>query len=303
MTTRSCFDVIIIGGSFSGLSAGLTLGRSLRNVLIIDSGKPCNEQASNAYNFLTQDGRSPREILSVARSQIEQYRTVQFHNGVVIEAKKLGENFKITTKFGATFTAKKIIIATGLKYIFPGTMGFSECWGISILHCPYCHGYEFKDKKTGVLVNGDSGFGVVKFLSNWTKNLTILTQGKKTMTDEQLSKIQYHDIQVIEEEIHHFEHKEGQLQNVVLKNDSKVALNVLYSMPKFEQSSTLASELGCDFNEQGLIIVDKFQRTSAKGVFASGDNSNWAKTLAVSVAAGNIAGTSVNNELNTEDFF
>lgn len=303
MATNNYFDVIIIGGSFSGLSAGLALGRSLRSVLVIDNGKPCNEQTPNAHNFLTQDGVNPREILSIAKSQLKNYITVEFYNGLATEAKKLVDGFNITTELGDVYLAKKVIIATGLKYILPSIKGLSACWGISILHCPYCHGFEFRGQKTGILGNGDIGFGLSRFIYNWTDQITLFTEKKLAMSDEQLYRIQGNGIQIIEEEIDEFEHKEGQVQNVVLKNNSKIAVNVIYAVPKFEQHSTIAAVLGCDLTEQGLIAVDQFQKTSVDGIFASGDNSDWAKTLAVAVASGNIAGISVNSELMKDDIF
>ncbi|MGE4512522.1 MAG: NAD(P)/FAD-dependent oxidoreductase, partial [Chryseobacterium sp.] len=140
------FDVIIIGGSYAGLSAGMALGRSLRNVLIIDSEKPCNRQTPHSHNFITQDGKRPKEISDLAKEQVAKYETVSFFNGTVIKTSKNDNGFEVETSYGEKFTAKKIILATGLKDIMPDIEGFSECWGISVIHCPYCHGYEVKDR-------------------------------------------------------------------------------------------------------------------------------------------------------------
>ncbi len=150
MTNTNNFDVIIIGGSYSGLSAALALGRSLRHVLIIDSGKPCNEQTPHSHNFLTHDGETPRSIASKAKEEVSKYETVHFHSGLAVRGEKTDSGFEITTEAGESFTAKKLIFATGVRDIMPEIDGISECWGISVIHCPYCHGYEVRGEKTGL---------------------------------------------------------------------------------------------------------------------------------------------------------
>lgn len=157
MKANQQFDVIIIGGSYSGLAAAMALGRALRNVLIIDSDKPCNRQTPHSHNFLTQDGKSPREIAALAKGQVEQYKTVQFFSGLAASGAKTNIGFEIHIDTGKIFTAWKVIFATGIKDIIPGINGFAESWGISVLHCPYCHGYEVKNQTTGILGNGNYG--------------------------------------------------------------------------------------------------------------------------------------------------
>src|SRR5690606_26609566 len=142
MANNKHFDVIIIGGSYAGLSAAMALGRALRNVLIIDGGSPCNRQTPHSHNFITQDGEKPHIIAEKARTQVLQYPTIKFITGIAHSGFKTEFGFTITTKANETFEAKKLIFATGLKDNMPDIKGFSECWGISVIHCPYCHGYE-----------------------------------------------------------------------------------------------------------------------------------------------------------------
>jgi len=148
-------DVIIIGGSYAGLSAAMTLGRSMRKVLIIDSGKPCNRQTPYSHNFITHDGETPAAIAQKAREQVLKYPTVQLVNDTALRASKNENGFEIITASEAAYNTTKIIFATGVLDIMPDIKGFAECWGISILHCPYCHGYEVKDKPLGIIANGD----------------------------------------------------------------------------------------------------------------------------------------------------
>src|SRR5688572_21015675 len=172
MSGDNHFDVIIIGGSYAGLAAGMALGRALRKVLIIDSGEPCNRQTPHSHNFLTHDGRPPGEIAKLARQQVQLYNTIRFLQGVAALGIKTEGGFEITQDSGEIFGAKKLIFATGIRDIMPDIDGFKSSWGISVLHCPYCHGYEVRNQRTGILGNGENGFELTKLISNWTKDLT-----------------------------------------------------------------------------------------------------------------------------------
>ena len=149
------FEVIIIGGSYAGLSAAMALGRSLRKVLIIDSGSACNRQTPHSHNFITQDGVPPAKISEKAKNQVLQYKSVAFINDLAIKAEKTENGFNVDTQSGEKLVTSKIIFATGIKDLVPPVPGFKECWGISLIHCPYCHGFEFRTKKTGILANGE----------------------------------------------------------------------------------------------------------------------------------------------------
>lgn len=302
MENKNRFDVIIVGGSYSGLAAAMALGRALRKVLIIDSGKPCNAQTPHSHNFITQDGKKPAEISAIAKKQVLKYETVQFHNGLAITGSKTDKGFEIITQSGEKFTSKKLLFATGIKDLIPNIDGFSECWGISIIHCPYCHGYEVRNKKTGILGNGDYGFEFSKMIHNWTKELTLYTNGKSTLTEEQSQKLKSHNIQIIETEIEKFEHENGQIESIVFKNRSKTAIKAIYARLPFEQHCTIPTELGCEINEQGYFQVDAFQKITIPGIYASGDNTTPMRSLANAVAMGTLAGVMMNREIIDEEF-
>lgn len=302
MTDSNHFDIIIIGGSYSGLAAGMALGRALRNVLIIDGGNPCNRQTPHSHNFLTQDGQTPAAIASLAREQVANYPTITFHNDFAISGSQTANGFELTTQSGKQFTAKKLIFATGIKDIMPAIPGFSECWGISVIHCPYCHGYEYSHETTGILANGDIGFEVCKLISNWTKDLTLFTNGKATLTAEQTEKLAEHGIAINESPIDRFEHTNGHIETIVFKDGSKTALKAIYARPAFEQHSTIPQELTCELTEQGYISIDAFQKTTVHGVFACGDNTTFMRSVANSVAMGTLAGVMANKELTEDEF-
>lgn len=302
MTINRNYDVLIIGGSYSGLAAGMALGRSLRRVLIIDSGKPCNRQTPHSHNFLTQDGKTPREIATLAREQVARYETVTFFQGFAVSGAKTESGFEVRTDSGEVFQAKRLIFATGIRDILKDLEGFSECWGISVIHCPYCHGYEVRHEKTGILGNGDYGYEFSAFISNWTKNLTLFTNGPSTLSPEQTAKLKSHHIHIVETEVEKLEHTNGQLERIRFKDGSATALKAIYSHIPFEQHCSIPQSLGCELTEDGYIKVDPLQKTTVPGVFACGDNTTRMRTVANAVAMGALAGMMLNKELVFEEF-
>jgi len=296
------YEVIIIGGSYAGLSAAMALGRALRNVLIIDSGLPCNRQTPYSHNFITQDGEKPNIIAEKAKAQVLKYNTIKFLNDFVVSGKKNENGFVITTKTGENYVSKKLIFATGIKDIMPDIKGFAECWGTSVIHCPYCHGYEVKREKSGILANGQFAYHYAQLIRNWTEDLTIFTNGLSILTDEQLDKIGKHNIPVIEKEIDFLEHGNGKVEQVVFKDQSIVDIKAIYSRPEFEQHCKIPESLGCELTELGLLKVDMFQKTTVEDVYACGDNTSPMRSVANAVAAGNLVGAVLNNEMTLEGF-
>ncbi|RFM33236.1 NAD(P)/FAD-dependent oxidoreductase [Chitinophaga silvisoli] len=296
------FEVIIVGGSYAGLQAGMTLGRALRKVLIIDSGKPCNAQTPHSHNFLTRDGETPAAITTVALEQLKTYNTVQLLRGKAIKGEKTGHGFAITTEAGERFTAKKLIITTGIKDLVPDIPGVAACWGISVIHCPYCHGYEVAHQPTGILGNGDGGFETVKLIRHWTKDLTLFTNGPLAMSEEMVAQIKRKNIRIIETPVKAIIHEKGQLSAVELADGTKVPLKAVYARLPFIQHSDIPAQLGCEFTETGHIKIADFGKTSVEGVYAAGDNCSMMRGVANAVSAGLAAAAFVNRELIWEEF-
>jgi thioredoxin reductase len=302
MTDNKNFDVIIIGGSYAGLSAAMTLGRALRNVLIIDSGLPCNRQTPHSHNFITQDGEKPGVIAEKAKEQVLKYDTVKFLPDLAVNGTKTDKGFEISTQSGKIFSAKKLVFATGLKDKMLKIKGFSECWGITVLHCPYCHGYEVKNQKTGIFANGYGAFHLARLIRNWTKDLTIFTNGKSELTQEQTDEIKRHHISIVEKEIASLKHKDGVVEEIVFSDNTTFQLKVIYSRPPFEQHCKIPESLGCELTEQGLIKVDTFQKTTVDNIFACGDNTNPLRAVSYAISTGNNTGVFLNNAMIEEDF-
>lgn len=302
MENNPDFEVIIIGGSYAGLSAAMSLGRSLRKALIIDSGKPCNWQTAQAQNFITHDGKAPAAIAKEAKHQVLQYPTIEFISDKATEALPIEFGFHVKTETGKNFTAKKIILATGVKDIMPDLKGFAECWGISVLHCPYCHGYEVKNEKLGVLADGAMAYELSRLISNWSPNLTIFTNGIGEIELENLEKLERNNIKVVEKQVVALNHNNGYLKNIEFSDGTKQEISAIFSHPACQQHSDIPEKLGCERDENGLINVDHFQKTSVPGVFAVGDCTTLFRALSAAIASGNKAGAVVNKELIEENF-
>lgn len=296
------FDVIIIGGSYAGLASAMALGRALRNVLVIDAGEPCNKQTPHSHNFLTHDGETPKEISTLARQQVSRYDTVTLLSALATKGIKTANGFEIQTNAGDTFRARKLVFATGIKDIMPDIPGFSESWGISVLHCPYCHGYEVRHQKTGILANGDTGFELATLISNWTTDLTLFTNSKSALTEQQRLKLNKHRILIVEEKISQLENKNGFIQHIVMADGVKLPLKALYVRPPFTQHSSIPQALGCELTPEGYIKIDGAHRTTIPGIYACGDNVTRMRTVANAVSMGTTTGLMLNNELIEEDF-
>jgi len=292
MSETQKFDAIIIGGSYAGLSAALSLGRLSKKVLVIDAGNPCNKSVAKSYNFLTQNGNSPKEILEIAKQQVLSYPTVSFINDEVTELNGVDGNFEISTKTSQSFYAQKVLFATGVRDVLPTTSGYADCWGTSIVHCPYCHGHEFSGKAAAIYADGEAARQLVNLLSPMHPNLTLICPSNEPDFDFG------NKVTVIEQVIRNVHQQNGNLNAISLENGEKLDVEVLYTNPSFEQHSALPKNIGCDFTEKGMIFIDSDHQTSIPGVYACGDCTSVMRSIATAVASGNLAGAIINKVLS-----
>lgn len=295
------FEVVVIGGSYAGLSTALSLGRAKRRVLVLDAGKPCNQQTPHAHNFLTHDGRKPGEIAALARKEILNYPTVTLQTDIVRLVEQKERGFKIATSTGV-YSSRKLVIATGLKDIHPNISGFSSCWGISVIHCPYCHGYEVSNEKIGLMMNGEQAYEMAKNLNHWNEDLTILTNGKSDFTTSQINKLRTKSIKIIEYEIEEFKNTNGILEKVKFKNGKSIPFKAVYARCEVSPNIDFGAKLAIELSALNTIKVNEFQQTNLTGIYAAGDCTTLMRSLSVAVAAGTMAAVMVNKELIEEDF-
>jgi len=298
---NNSFDVIIIGGSYSGLAAGMSLGRALKRVLIIDSGWPCNRQTPYSHNFLTRDGETPGSIALLGKEQVLRYDTVRFFNGEAVEGTRMSDGFEIKAASGEVFRGHRLVFATGIRDMPPAIGGLAECWGISVLHCPYCHGYEVRGEVTGVLGNGEAGFETAILISNWTTYLTLFTNGPSTLSAENVQSLGRRGIAIVEKEVARIGHTKGHLERLAFKDGSGVTLSALYTRAPFEQHCKLPEALGCELTEEGYIKTDALNETTVNGVYACGDNVSRMRTVANAAAMGTVTGIMVSRKMIFEN--
>lgn len=302
MSTTSDYHVIIVGGSFAGLSAGLSLGRALRKTLIFDTGEPCNRFSPHSHNFITHDGVPPATIASRAREQVLAYPTVEFRKARVTEVQRENGLFRITANDGSSFTALKLLFATGLRDQLPNIPGFAECWGKTVIHCPYCHGYEVRGQITGILARGEQAFELGKLIRNWTSDLTIYTSGPSGLEPEQGALLHKLGVRFVEKNISRLHHNDGKLRHIEFKDGSSERADALYAKVAFEQQCDLPARLGCEFTDMGHLAVDMLQKTSEDGIYAAGDSTIPFRSVSYAVSSGNIAGAALNAELLRENY-
>lgn len=299
---HTSFEVIIIGGSYAGLSAAMALGRASRNTLVIDSGKPCNTNTPHSHNFITQDGETPASISAKAKQQVAHYPSISFASDLVVTAEKTEMGFMITTASDKVYQAKKLLFTTGITDLLPQIDGIEDCWAKTVIHCPYCHGYEVKAQKTAILANGEAAVHYAKLLLQWTSDLTIYTNGIAEFTTEQRQGFNKHNIDIVETEVAALLHDAGQLQSILLKDGNKENYGVMYHRPAFKMHCDISLQLGAATNEMGYLQVDFMQKTNIEGIFAAGDCTSPMRSVANAVAEGSKAGAMINNELAVEAF-
>ncbi len=272
----------------------------MRQVVIIDSGQPCNWQTPHAHNLITHDGATPSHIRALAKAQVLAYPTIRFLADTVTDITGANNEFVVKTAEGQTIQARKILLTAGVRDLLPPIEGLAACWGISVIHCPYCHGYEYRQQPTGILVNGPTALDFGRLVRNWTKEVTIFTNGVPTFEPEHRQQLEALGITIESREIQALEHTNGVLEQVRFADGSWQALPVLYARVPFEQHFALPAALPCQLTETGLIQADEFRRTSVPGVYAAGDNSTMMRSVASAIAMGSAAGAFINHALVAE---
>lgn len=293
-------DVIIIGGSYAGLSAALQLGRARRKVLIIDEGKRRNRFASHSHGFLTQDGVDPAIIAADARAQVMEYPTVDWlsaHADTVRRLDKVdpaGAAFEITTG-NKTHLARRLLLATGVKDMLPEIEGLKERWGKSVFHCPYCHGYELNQGQIGVIAGSALSMHHGLMLPDWGPT-TFLVNDAFEPDMEQLAALAARGVTVERSPV---EAITGHA-DIRLADGRTLSFAGLFALASFELASPIARELGLDMEEGpvgSVIKTDAMKETSMPGVFACGDAARPMASVALAVGDGNLAGAGLHRSL------
>jgi thioredoxin reductase len=292
-------DVIIVGGSFAGLAAALNLGRARRKVTILDTGMPRNRYASHAHGLLGHDNKPPSEILAEARAQLAPYDTVRFVQARADSASGAADDFAVLTADGETLKARRLLLSYGIADQLPAIEGFAECWGKSVIHCPYCHGYEYAAQRWGLVYSTPMSLHAPMLYGDWTDQLTLFTDGHD-IPDIERGKLDKRGVRIVEGKVSSIAHKDGQLSSVLTADGTVTELDALFAHPRIKPSANLHEQLDLETVETPLGIalkVDEKHLTSREGVYAAGDLVSPMQSLTIAIYTGAMAGVNAQQSM------
>jgi thioredoxin reductase len=290
------YDVAIVGAGPAGLSAALILGRCRRRVLVCDHGSPRNAASHALHGFLTRDGIEPAEFLRIGREQLESYQTVEFKQTEVVNIERSDSGFSLSLADGSNTRCKKLLLATGVKDKLPEIEGLMPLYGRSVFHCPYCDGWEMRDRKLAVYGAGESGPGLALELTLWTRDLVLCTDGLAISTKDS-QRLKKHGIRLREERITRLKGANGLLREIEFTSGEPLQRDGLFFSTGQYQGSDLARKLGCEIDGDGSIKTGDYEITIIPGLYVAGDASRLVQLAIVAAAEGAQAAFAINQEL------
>ena len=294
-------EVAIVGGGPAGLSAALVLGRCRRRVVLFDSGEYRNAAAQMMHGFLSRDGFPPGELRRIAHEELRRYETVEVRSAVVEEVARKDGGFELAIAGGGALRCRKLLLATGLADELPQVPGTEDLYGRSIHHCPYCEGWEVRDQPLVAYGCGDEcGGGLALELLLWSRDIVLCTNGPCRLTDEYRAKLDRFGIALREDRVVRFEGDESRIR-VVFENGDALERRALFFNTSSRQRSDLARRLGCELDERGGVLCEKFQSTGVRGLYVAGDASREVLQVIVAAGEGSEAAVGINKALLEED--
>jgi thioredoxin reductase len=294
---RVSYDCIIVGAGPAGLSAALMLGRCRRQVLVCDAGEPRNARSTGIHNYLTRDGSRPAEFLDLAWKEVGRYPSIEFRRVEVLDATRSPDGFRLVCADGHQVAARKLLLATGVVDELPDIEGLAALYGTSVHHCPYCDGWEWRDRPLAVYGAGEEGSALAFGLTVWSKDLVLCTDGPSRLSPEEDDKLRQLGIEVREDRILRLEGREGRLERIVFRRGEPLVREALFVCAPQHQRSGLARKLGCRFTTKGAVDTGTCEATDVPGLYVAGDASKEAQFVIVAAAEGAEAGMAINKAL------
>ena len=293
--------VIVVGGSWAGLAAALQLGRARRRTLLIDAGMPRNRFAHESHGFPGQDGRQPAEILETFRAQVLAYPTVRLVSGVAVAARQEADGrFAVALSSGEQLHAERLVLATGVIDELPQVPGMVERWGVGVLHCPYCHGYEVADRRLAVLGGGETAVRKALLVRDWSGDVTLFTEGAFEPTADEQAALAARGVRIVRDAVRELVGPAPEVSGVRLEDGRVVDVDAVFTTPRTRLASPLAQQLGCarDDGPSGpMVRTDARQETTVPGVYCAGDAARAMHGATFAAADGVLAGMSAHQSL------
>jgi thioredoxin reductase/2-polyprenyl-3-methyl-5-hydroxy-6-metoxy-1,4-benzoquinol methylase len=301
------YDVLVVGGGAAGLSGAVALGRSRRSVLVVDAGEPRNSPAGHVHNFLTRDGTPPAELYAAGRAEVARYGG-RVESGKVTSLSRDGELFRAEVN-DRVVTARRLLVATGLHDELPDVPGLAERWGADVLHCPYCHGWEVRDKRVGILATGPGAVHQALLFRQLTPHVTVLRHTAAPFADEQSEQLGALGIPVVDGLVAQVEASAGRLTGALLADGIRVALDALIVGPRFVANADLLAPFGLvpvEVSFGGQVIATRIEAdptgaTSVPGIYVAGNVADPQAQVISSASAGLMASAAINMDLIAED--
>jgi thioredoxin reductase len=293
------YDVIIVGGGPAGLSAALVLGRCRRRVLLCDDGHYRNDAALGLHGFLTRDGIHPAELRRIGREQLERYE-IEYRAIEVLDASCRDRCFEVALAGGERLCCRRLLLATGVVDRLPEIDGMREFYGCGVFHCPYCDGWEVRDRPLAAYGHGRTGAGLAISLQAWSDDVVLCTDGPPGLTPEEAAALARRRIPVRSQKIARLEGDGDRLGEIVFRDGSRLARCALFLSTGQDQRSSLAARLGCKFTNKGTVQTGKLEGTSVPGLFVAGDASKDVQLAIVAAAEGAKAAIAIDKSLQEE---
>ena len=298
-------DVVVIGGGAAGLSGALMLARARRSVVVVDAGTPRNAPAAGVHGLLGRDGTPPAGLLDRGRAEVRSYGG-EIVRGEVETVERDGDRFAVRVAGGGTLRARRLLVTTGLVDELPDVPGLRERWGRDVVHCPYCHGWEVRDRAIGVLATGPMSVHQALLFRQWSADVTLFTHRAPAPDPEQAERLAARGIAVVTGEVAALEVAGDRLTGVRLADGTVIAREVVAVAPRMVARAGLLESLGLRAVEHPSgagehVPADPTGRTEVAGVWVAGNVTDLSAQVGAAAAAGAFAAAQINVDLVTEE--